>query len=129
MKGKAFSSRGLKLDLEETPEETVVRCRGKITVRSAQMFQSEICGRVIPASRGKGVATTCRIVLDLSQVTYVDSTGLGALFAVWKAGQSRSCEVEIINLGRRAEMLASVTRLDHAFSRIRGLFSSAERSA
>lgn len=129
MAGKTYSIRGLRLDLEEGPEETIVHCFGKITARTAPMFQCEVQGRVIPDSRGKGMAVTCRIVLDFSRVTYVDSAGLGALLAIWKAAQSRSCAVEIVNLGRGPEMLASVNRLDQAFSKIRGLFSSAERSA
>lgn len=128
MASATLLTRELKLDLEETPEETVVRCTGKITARSAETFQGEICDRAIPASRGKGVAHICRIVLDLSNVSYVDTTGLGAMFAVWKAGQSRSCEVEIVNLSARARPRASLGRLAQAFNRIRGLFST-EHSA
>jgi hypothetical protein len=76
MGNKIFSAHGLKLELEEKPEETIVHCSGKITAESAEMFQSEIRGHVIPASRGKGVAVTCRIVLDLSQVTPLIASAL-----------------------------------------------------
>jgi|ERR1700686_3107737 len=122
MGSKAFSAPGLKFELEETAEETTVHCIGKITTDSAEMFQNEIRDRVIPISRGRGVAVTCRVVLDLSQVTFVDSTGLGALLAVWTAGQRRCCDVEIINLNPRVEKLVSMTKLDQVFNKMKGLF-------
>jgi len=125
---RTFSAPGLKLELEEKPEETVVHCSGKITAESAETFQNEIRGYVIPASRGKGIAVTSRIVLDLSQVTYVDSTGLGAILGVWTAGQRRGCDVEIVNLTPRVGKLVSMTKLDQVFSRMKGLFGGPDDS-
>jgi len=121
-----FSAPGLKLDLDERPEETIVHCRGKITGESAAAFENEIRGRVIPESRGKGISVTSRIVLDLSKVTYVDSVGLGAILRVWTAGQRRGCDVEIVNLSPRLEKLFSMTKLDEVFSKMKSLFGGAD---
>jgi anti-anti-sigma factor len=120
----AFRAPGLTFELEETAEETTVHCKGKITAESAEMFQSEIRDRVIPTSRGKGVAVTRRIILDLSQVTFIDSTGLGALLSVWTAGQRRSCDMEIVNLSPRVEKLVTMTKLDQVFNKMKGLFGA-----
>ena len=128
MGNRTFSAPGLKLDLDEKPEETTVYCSGKITGDSAEAFQNEIRGHVIPESRGKGVAVTTRIVLDFSKVSYVDSTGLGAILGVWTAGQRRGCDVEIVNLSPRVERLVSVTKLDQVFSKMKGLFGRNEDS-
>ena len=125
---ETVSAPGLKLELEEHAEETIVHCSGKITAESAEIFQNEIRGRLIPESRGKGVSVNCRIVLDLSKVSYVDSTGLGALLAVWTAGQRRSCDVEIANLTPRVQTLVSMTKLDEVFNKMKGLFGAAERT-
>lgn len=125
---RTFSARGLRPDLDERPEETVIYCSGKITADSAEMFQNEIRGNVIPESRGKGVPVTTRIVLDLSKVTFVDSTGLGALLGVWTAAQRRGCDVELVNLSPRVEGLVSVTKLDQVFSKMKGLFGKADGS-
>jgi len=123
MASKAFSAPGLRLSLKEDAEETIVYCSGKITAESADTFQSEIRDHVIPMTRGKGVAVTTRIVLDLSNVTFVDSTGLGALFSLWSAAQSKACELEIVNLNPRVEKLIGLTKLDQVFRRVKGLFN------
>lgn len=114
--------------MDERADETIVYCSGKITADSAEMFQNEIRGNVIPESRGKGVTVTTRIVLDLSKVTFVDSTGLGALLGVWTAAQRRGCDVELVNLSPRVEGLVSVTKLDQVFSKMKGLFGRSEDS-
>jgi anti-sigma B factor antagonist len=123
MASKAFSAPGLTLSLKEGAEEAIVYCSGKITAESAETFQSEIRDHVIPMTRGKGVAVTTRIVLDLSNVTFVDSTGLGALFSLWSAAQSKACELEIVNLNPRVEKLIGMTKLDQVFRRVKGLFN------
>ena len=128
MPTRTFSARGLQLDFDERPEETIIQCSGKITADSAEMFQNEIRGNVIPESRGKGIPVTTRIVLDLSKVTFVDSTGLGALLGVWTAAQRRGCDVELVNLSPRVEGLVSVTKLDQVFSKMKGLFGKTEDS-
>jgi anti-anti-sigma factor len=120
---RAFLSPGLTLTLEEKAEETIIYCAGKITADSAEVFQSEIRDHVIPMSRGKGVAVTNRIVLDLSDVSFVDSAGLGTLFGLWKAAQIKACDLEIVNLSPRVKKLMSLTRLDQFFGRVKGLFS------
>jgi anti-anti-sigma factor len=125
---RTFSAPGLKLDLDEKPEETIVYCSGKITAESAETFQTEIRGHVIPETRGKGVAVTTRIVLDLSKVTYIDSTGLGALLAVWTHGQRRGIDLEIVNLSPRVERVVSLTKLDQVFGRMKGLFGGSDDS-
>lgn len=122
MGNQVFSAPGLKMELEEGPTETIVRCSGRITAESAETFQNEIRDRVIPVSRGKGADVTSRVVVELSGVSYIDSVGLGALLGVWTAGQRRGCELEITNLSPRVEKLVSLTKLDQVFNKMKGMF-------
>ena len=119
----AYCSTALKIDMDEKPEELTIYCHGRITVESAYMFQREVRGHAIPESRGKGVAAICRIVLDLSNVTHIDNAGLEALLDVCKAGEQKSCSVEIVNRGRSASKLPAMARFDQIFRRMQALFS------
>jgi anti-sigma B factor antagonist len=116
-----FTARGLKLELEEKATETIVHCTGRITAENAEAFQTHIRG-LIPDSRGHVDAITCRIVLDLTNVAQVDSTGLGALLGAWTAGQNRGCELEIANLNPRVGKLVEMTKLDSVFKKLKDAF-------
>ena len=52
----AYCSTNLKLSMDEKPEEIIIRCNGRITADSADMFQSEVwaapfLGRAAKVSR------------------------------------------------------------------------------
>jgi len=121
MATQPFAARGLKLQLEEKANETIIHCTGKITAENSEVFQSEIRD-LIPTSRGHVTAIIYRIVLDLSNVTHVDSTGLGALLGAWTAAQRKGCELEIANLHPRVEKLVEMTKLDTVFKKMKDLF-------
>jgi anti-anti-sigma regulatory factor len=118
----AYCFTNLKLSMDEKPEEIIIRCHGRITADSADMFQREVCGSSIPVSRGKGVPVINRIVLDLSNITHIDDAGLEALMDVWRAGQRNACRLEIINSGPQTFRLALLRRLSRAFRKMLVLF-------
>jgi len=121
MATKPFAARGLKLELEEKPEETIIHCTGRINAENSEAFQTQIRG-LIPDSRGHVDAITLRIVLDLTNVTHVDSTGLGALLGAWTAAQRKGCDLEIANLNPRVGKLVEITKLDTVFRKMKDLF-------
>jgi anti-sigma B factor antagonist len=104
---------------------TIIHCTGKITAENSEAFQKEIRD-LIPQSRGHVAAITCRIVLDLANVTYVDSTGLGSLLGAWTAAQKKGCDVEIANLHPQVDKLLERTKLDAVFKKFKDVFGSKE---
>ena len=52
----------------------------------------------------------------------LDSSGLGALFGLWSAAQSKSCVLEIVNLNPHVQKLVGLTRLDQVLHLVKGLF-------
>jgi len=129
MATQPLSPFGLKLQLEEKPpHETIVHCKGKITAENSELFQRQIRD-LIPESRPQITKIARRIIVDLSNVTHVDSTGLGALLRVWTAAQNKGCDFEITNLNPRVEKLVEITRLDTVFKRARIVAAGASAAA
>lgn len=108
------SPRGLQLQMEERTNQAILHWAGKITAENSGVFERDVRD-LIPESRGP--ADAYKIVLDLSDVTHVDSTGLGALLGVWTAAKNKGCELEIANLNPRVEKLVEITKLDTVFKR------------
>jgi anti-sigma B factor antagonist len=96
----------LELTTEKNADETIVRGTGKITSATADYFQSTIRG-IIPGSK--------RIVLDLTGVEYIDSSGLGALVSVYMAAGRAQCELELANPKPRVRDLLKITKLASVF--------------
>ena len=96
----------LELTVEKNANETTVRGSGKITSASADYFQTTIRG-VIPGNK--------RIVLDLTGVEYIDSSGLGALVSVYLAAGKAQCELELANPKPRVRDLLKITKLSAIF--------------
>jgi len=97
----------LQLDKEQTPAETIFRCAGRITSSTSSLLQSTV-RKAIPEKK--------TIVLDLSNVTYLDSSGLGALVGLWVSAKKDGCELKLISLSQRVKELLHLTSLDKVFA-------------
>ena len=128
MATQPLTLRGLTLQLEEKANESIVHCTGRINAENSEVFQREI-RNLIPESCSQSTAITHRIVLELSKVTHVDSSGLGALLGAWTAAKSKGCELEMANLNPRVEKLVEITKLDTVFRRSRVVATSGSTAA
>ena len=52
-----------------------------------------------------------RIVLDLTDLSYMDSMGLGTVVRLYVSAKSAGCDLKLINLGKRIRQLLGVTNL------------------
>jgi anti-anti-sigma factor len=92
----------LKLDVQTTEEATVVRLGGNLTREVAGAFKERVKG-LIPEAR--------RLVLDLSEVSYMDSSGLGGVVSVYISARKAGCPFQLINLSTRVRELLGLTNL------------------
>jgi anti-sigma B factor antagonist len=56
-----------------------------------------------------------RIVLDLTDLSQMDSMGLGTVVRLLVSAKSSGCKLELINLNRRIRELFGITNLLSAF--------------
>jgi anti-sigma B factor antagonist len=87
-------------------DETLVRCTGRITSASSGILQAEV-RKHIPHAK--------RVVLGLTDVSYMDSSGLGALVSVYLSARRQNCELRVINLNQRLKELFRITKLAAVF--------------
>ena len=56
-----------------------------------------------------------RIILDLGQLTYIDSTGISALVRAYTLVKSRSGSMKLVHLTKRVYDVLRITRLSSVF--------------
>jgi len=94
----------LKLEVVTTSEEILVRCIGKMTFTSTGALQTEL-RRLIPETK--------RLVLDLAEMTYLDSFGLGVLVGAHLSAKRQQRQLKLINMSPQALQLVQVTHLTY----------------
>ena len=57
-----------------------------------------------------------RIMLDLTDLTHMDSMGLGALVRLYVSARSAGCDLELVNLGKQVGQLLRTTNLMLVFT-------------
>jgi len=92
----------LKLHTYTTEDATVVKCSGKLTSDVTAVLKAEVKG-LIPQAR--------RIVLDLSELIYMDSSGLGTVVGLYVSAKTSHCELHLVNLSPRVKELLGITRI------------------
>lgn len=81
---------------------TRVRCTGKLVTSSTGILQTEVRG-LLPGAK--------RIVLDLTDLGYMDSSGLGSIIGLYVSVKSAGGRLEVINLSARVRQLFSITNV------------------
>ena len=91
---------------ERRGETLVVRAGGSLDVQSAEEFRT-----AVDAWLADGPCR--RLVLNLSRITFLDSTGLGAVLGRLRRARSHGCEMAVVppsGLGRTLLDAAALAR-------------------
>jgi len=95
-----------RLETEKTTSETIVRATGRITLAPSATLENALRD-LIPEGK--------RIVLDLTNVDYIDSAGLGALVSVQMHARRTKCVLEVVNPKERIRDLFNRSGLAAVF--------------
>ena len=84
----------------------ILVCRGHIVLETADQFKSEV----------KSLAPQHKCIqADLSNMPYVDSSGLGTVLGAYMSAKSAGCDLKLINVHPTVRDLLNITRLASIF--------------
>jgi anti-sigma B factor antagonist len=98
--------KGLTLQTYEQHDATIIQCAGWLTIEHSQDLKNHVKD-VIPRSK--------RIVLDLKQVTRMDSSGLGAIVGAYVSAKRANCDFLLVNYSKSVRDLLGIANLLSVF--------------
>ena len=96
----------LSLQTAKTGDEMLVHCAGKITSSSSGLLKATVTSLMLENRI---------VVLEMGDVSYVDSSGLGALVGLYISSRRTSCSLKLRNMTGRLTELLQITRLTQFF--------------
>ncbi|MGC2639147.1 MAG: STAS domain-containing protein [Acidobacteriaceae bacterium] len=93
--------------IEKNGSVATVRLRGRLIAGVNEYVYSQV-RPLMPEMK--------RIILDLGEVTQMDSMGLGAMVRLYVSGKSAGSSVELMHLGKRLREVLGITHLLDVFT-------------
>ena len=116
---KSFYNMGvywMNISTAEVKGVMVARVRGRaIDSSNAKDFKSAISPLISPEAK---------LVFDLAQVDFVDSTGLGALISCLRQAQNSQADIKLCSLSKPVRALFELVRMHKVFN----IFNSPEEA-
>jgi anti-sigma B factor antagonist len=94
----------MKIDLREKGDVTIVDLDGPLVAELGEKILRETMNELVGQDRK-------RILLNLSGVSRIDSSGIGELVAGVKLAERFGCSVKLVNLSRQVREVLDLTRL------------------
>ena len=98
----------MEASFDQKGDITVVRAKGKITIGEGDLKLKETIESLL--SDGKS-----QILLDLGEVSFMDSSGVGELVASYTTVKNRGGSLRLLNLTKKIHDLLQVTQLHTVF--------------
>jgi anti-sigma B factor antagonist len=96
------TARGFYIHTYRANEAIVVECRGRLTLEHAPQLRNKVRTLLLEEKR---------IVLDLKDVPFMDSSGLGTLATLYVSCRTRGCKLELVNVSGALRTLLGMTNL------------------
>ncbi len=111
----------LTLQVDSLRQVTVVACKGVIVFgQESDCLRAKVKELLAqknspPPDADPSPVPSASFVLDLSQVQYIDSGGLGALVAVLTSARAAGGDLRLTGMNERVARVLKTTRLDRVF--------------
>jgi len=97
----------LKVEIEKKKSYLIVSLNGEFDIESSQTLKGEV--------RKNLTSGNPNIVIDLTKVNYVDSSGLGTLIALQKDARFNGGSLSIVGASEQIKRVMKMTNLDKLF--------------
>jgi anti-sigma B factor antagonist len=101
------SEKVLSFEIERDGDTAVVKCHGRLVGGATEELYQEV-KHLLPQTKV--------VVIDLAELTYVDSTGLGTLVRLHASARKLGCEFKLLHLGKQLRNVLKLTNLLSVFS-------------
>jgi len=92
----------LTIYIERSPDAAVVHCKGELVASVTDVLYRAV-KELIPEAK--------RIVLDLRELTYLDSSGIGMIVRLFVSAKSAKGTLQLANISGRVRQLLGITDL------------------
>ena len=99
----------MKSNIQKHADVTVVSLQGKITIGEGDVRLRQCVNEVLEDGAKK-------IILDLQDVSYMDSSGVATLVEALQAAQANATAMILCNLQNRVQSIFEIARLDTIFT-------------
>lgn len=96
----------LTFEIERDGDSAVVKCHGRFVAGTTEELYQEV-KHLLPQLK--------LVVIDLQDLTYVDSMGLGALVRLYSTAKQTGCEFKLLHLGKQLRNVLKMTNLLSVF--------------
>jgi anti-sigma B factor antagonist len=103
--------RELRIQTQDSSDATVVAVEGELDVASAARLVEEV---------GRSTDAADRIVVDLSGLSFMDSTGLRALLSASEIAEAAGCSFAVVKGPHQVQRLLRLTRVAERLAIIDG---------
>ncbi len=104
------SEKVLTFAIQRDGNTAVVKCHGRLVAGTTEELYQEVKHRLLPQTKV--------VVVDLAELTYVDSTGLGTLVRLYARARQLGCEFKLLHLGKQLRNVLKLTNLLSVFGQV-----------
>lgn len=101
------SEKVLTFEIEREGDAAVVKCHGRLVLGACDELYRDVRS-LLPQTK--------LLVVDLAELTYVDSMGLGTLARLYVSSRQEGCEFKLLHLGKQVRNVLKMTNLLSVFA-------------
>ena len=94
------------LEVRSEGDTAFVKCKGRLVFGQTEPLKQGVRD-LLPKSK--------RVVVDLAEVTYMDSAGLGIVVQLYVSAKTSRCELQLLNMAPQVRQIFGITRIISLF--------------